>query len=614
MNPDTTPIERRPGRPLKATRRTRRSMAGATPLQALSAASDRYTRSIAGSRPPYRRPSIVLASIAALAVAGALTFAGRFEYCCQATLRAAGSVTADRFAVHRRELLDYAWDRTSDAPGLPGASQRWFVDSPESGMLRFCLTTTDRQAGVERVREIALGFRAKMLDAARTARATPTPAEDVLSRYASRLQARLTETQEQVDAAILALPDTDPSEHRTAFLVRWRALRSDFDAARRQLAEASEHTEQLRAEPMPAHGLVEAERRKAALEADAALQQDLRELSVNLSELKAHLLDVWQQSGGSLEQLILSAEEFGEFVSESRHSEGLPDDSARPETPVILVGPYVELIEEFAGAWNREFVSLQRLDIDPYSGEVLDVYHRVRRLLNDFLFAAAKRLASMRSEVRAVSEDSTDSARHHVFQSNLIRAFETMQAAHHRFEFSAGTLETPDNFQLDVALRAARGLRRRSQERVGRIEEELQAKAAKRAHDRRMQELTEAEALVEQVRTATDETVDELIALQEELNLSAEMSEAFLRAVLKAEIATAKLKLTQDDLSTTKDRLHELEVQRTAGTPESPVEFISAGVIGRPVNLPERLRAGAVGGGLTFLLVLLAQWWITRRN
>jgi hypothetical protein len=257
---------------------------------------------------------------------------------------------------------------------------------------------------------------------------------------------------------------------------------------------------------------------------------------------------------------------------------------------------------------------LRKLEVDPYSSEVLDVYERSRRRLNDFLFDAAKRLATMRSHVRAIAEGTSDNARHYVSRSNLVRAFQTMQAAHHRFEFAAGTIETPDNFRLDAALKSTRGLRRRSKDRIRAIDEALQARAAERTRKRRIEELTEAERLVEQVRTATDRTVDELIALQEELNLGAEQSEAFLRAVLKAEIATARLKLTQEDLALATERLGELAAERVSTAQAAEIKFVSAGVVGGPVNLGQRLGTGALAAVLTFAVVLLAQWWITRNK
>ena len=123
-----------------------------------------------------------------------------------------------------------------------------------------------------------------------------------------------------------------------------------------------------------------------------------------------------------------------------------------------------------------------------------------------------------------------------------------------------------------------------------------------------------AEKSVDEVRTAADRTVEALIALQDELNLTTEQSEGLYRAVLKAEIATARLELTQNDLSSTQQRLYELAARRKSGVQDVDVEIVSCEVIGGPINYGKRLPAAALGAVLTLLTVLLAQWWIIRRG
>ncbi len=616
MNPDVRLTEHLPKRTPRTARRSERRTGTLrdSALQALSAATDRYTRLGAGRHHARQRPNHVLAAVAAIIVGVTLTLAGRFVHRCAATLRITGEGAPAAYAVYRKELLDYAWDRVGDSSETGFIPRHWFVDSPGDGVLQLCLITPDSHAGVECARQIATGFRDKMQAAAAVARETPTRAEDILSQYVQRLQMRLSEVQKQVDAAIMTLPETDPSEHRTAMLSRWQSLYSDFDAAREQLAEASADVARLQANPQLMHGLVTTEEYQQALGGDAALQQDLRELATGLSELKLHLLNVWQESAGPLEHLVLAVEDLIATASPNREHPRAQENPRKTQALVVTVEAYRDMLTTFAQTWTRKFTALRGLEIDPHSGEVLDVYQHSRRLLNDFLFDATKRLASMRLQVLAIAEGSSDSARHHVFRSNLVRAFQTMQAAHHRLEFAAGTIETPDNFRLDAALKSTRGLRRRSQDRIRAINEALQARAAEHARKRRIKELTKAEKLVELVRTATDQTVDELLALQKELNLNAEVSQAFLRAVLKAEIATARLKLTQDDLGIAKDRLEQLAAERVSTVEAVEIEFVSAGVVGRPVNLAQRLGTGALAAALIFVTVLFAQWWITRRT
>ncbi len=616
LKPDVSPTERS-SRPVpRETRPTGGSLTSGDPsaLEARSAPAPHFAGTSAANQPRApRRMSYALAVAAAILVGAVLTVAGGFEYRCAATLQITGQALPARCAAYRKELLHYSWNRAADMARAGAIPRHWFVDAPGQNLLRLCVTTSDHKAGVEYVRGIATGYRQEMQAIAAAARDTPTEAEAILTTYVGDLRTRLGEAQDQVGAAVAAFPETDPSEHRQALLGRWKALQSGFGSARRELTEASASVARLKSAREPTHGLVSAQQRRRALEADDALGQDLRELTVNLTELKLHLLNVWQRSAGPLERLGLLTDSLLETASANR-DELIPDREPPRDTALaVTIREYRELLEAFASDWNHEFTTAKRLKVDPYSGEILDVYQQVRRRLNDFLFDAAKRLASMRSKVHGLAEDPSDSARHHVFQSNLVRAFQTVQSAHHRFEFAAGTLETPDNFRLDAALRAARGLRRRSQDRIQAIEEKLRERAAEGARKRRLRDLTEATRIVAEVRSATDLTIDELLALQEELNLSAERSEAFLRVVLKAEVATARFDLTQADLHKAEELLRRLAAKRTAIDDRSNIELISCGVVGRPINLAKNLRLGVLGATLSFLTVLLAQWWITRR-
>jgi hypothetical protein len=569
---------------------------------------------VGGAKSRRGPPSFLFAVAAAAAIGVALTFAGPFEYRCTATLRIGGEASAERCAAYRKELLDYLWERVGTLVDTGVAPRRWLVDSPAAGLLRICVNTSDRKAGVSYARSIADGYCNKMQALSARTRTTPTEAEGILAEYLTELQTRLSDAQSQVDAAIETLPQTDPSEHRDTLVSRWKTLRSNFAVARQQLAEVSAGLDRVRSEPEPTHGMVTREERASEMAADEALQQDLRELAVNLTELKAHLLGVWRQTGDPLGQLTSAV---GELIDTTTQVDGGGPRFGKVSEIEALAASAQEFraaLTAFAEAWNSEFAALAQLEVDPLSGEGLDIHQHLRRRLNDYLFGVAKRLAAMRLQVQAIGADSSDTARHHVFLSNLMRAFQTVQAAHHRFEFAAGSIETPDNFRIDAALTSARGLRRRSQDRIHVIEERLQERAAERTRKRRLEDLTNAEQFIAMVRTATDKTVDDMVALQEELNLGAAQSEAFLRAVLRAEVATSRLELVRNDLGKTEDRLRELSARRTSAADAGDIEVVSYETSGRPVNLNERLRIGGIGAVLALVTVLFGQWWIARRG
>jgi len=178
------------------------------------------------------------------------------------------------------------------------------------------------------------------------------------------------------------------------------------------------------------------------------------------------LLNVWQLSAGRLDLLTTAADELSRTASQS-DATPLP-----PNIQAVVLGlvhdsdAYRQTLTKYTEVWTIEFTSLQRMEVDPASAELLDRYQRVRMLLSDFLFAASQRLSAVRAHLSVLGGQAGDNARHHVLQSNLTRAFQATQTAHHRFEFAAGGIDTPDNFRLDAALRSARGLRRRILEQI----------------------------------------------------------------------------------------------------------------------------------------------------
>lgn len=534
------------------------------------------------------------------------------EHRCAAIFRADSPSSALHVIEIKTMLAEYASRFGADSTQIKPGDPRWWTDAPADGILRLGVTTTDCRKGVEEAAAAARGFITALQERKDEFRRTPSEAEHVFSELVSQLQKRAAQAQAQVDSATASLPPADPRIDRDALVQRWRGLRTDFAATRTQLAEAAAGVDRLRSDYEPTHGIVRAEDRRRALESDPALQQDLHELEVRLAELKLDLLTVWQQSAGCLQQLATSMDDLSRTASTSDTTRLTPNVSASVLSLAKDTDAYRQTLATFTESWTIEFTGLQRMDVDPASGELLDVYQRVRRLLSDFLFAASQGVAAVRSDLSALGEQTSDNARHHVLQSNLTRAFQVAQSAHHRFEFAAGGIDTPDNFRLDAALRSARGLRRRVLEQIQHIEQRLQTEAIDRAKTQRAKALVEAEHAVEQTRATSEQTIEQLFSVQDGLIHAVGLTEGFLHAVLQAELAANRLQNAQDDLARTDHRLAELVARREAASTDIGVELVSCGVIGTELNLGQRCRLGGIGFVVTLITVLLGQWWITR--
>ena len=581
-------------------------------LEAPSTATPGQARNAGGNDARQRGLALLLTAVAALLVGAVVTWLLPVQYLCGATLRLKTRDASVDLAALGQGLLTFAWRQPAEALAGHDPERQWFVDHPEEAALRLCLKTADRKAGLDRVRTVAEGYLAKLTAERRKARDTPTESEHLLSEYVGELQARLDEAQSRLEDSRELLPPTDPQPRRDSLLSQWETLRVRFSAVREELNRASAELQRLQAAPEPTHGIVDREVRRAALMAHLGLQQDLRELEVNLVELKRHVLTVGQKSAVPLQLLVAAIDSLGETLAAERAAD--PAATQRIDQLSTEAKSYREVLFPFVESWKREFVILAGLTPDPLSSELLDAQERARTHLNDFLFAAGKHLTAMRSALAAIGEDAGDLARYHVLQSNLMRAFRVLQSTHHRFEFAAGMIDARDNFQIDAALRSSRGLHRRSQHRIRLIDERLQRRAAEQARRRRLEEIGAARRTVARVRSMTDAAVLDLITLQEELNVTAGQALEFLRIDHAARLAEGRATLTRTDLEKTRDRLADLAARRMSAAREVDLKLIDCRVIGRSADLPERLRLGGLAALVTFLIVGFGQWLISRRQ
>lgn len=585
-----------------------------TGIEALSAASRQYDSGVARSAPPRWSRRFAVALLTALCVSTAVALFGGSLYRCTATVRVHGDPDTQRTESVRRDLADVAWDHVLNQ----GESADWrggvTTTSPAPGLLRLTVIASNPRHGVAQASAIVTEFQRSLRERADTMRRTPGAVENALSQRLVSLRARGGAALAEVESAVAGIPETDPSKHRKALLARWRNLRETFSTLSGTVNATSAELARLQTAPTPTQGFVSSDVRRRALEGDAMLAQDLSELAVTLSELKLHLLNVWQTSSGPLAQLSQRVEEF---LAVENPDAATNIGSTSPEDQGAWGRPAREYREElaaFSATWDRRFLALKSRDVDPMGGEILDEFQRARRELNAFLFRAARHLTTVRETVRATLADPRNAARRHVFESNLVRRFQAVEAAHHRFEFSAGAIETPENFRLDIALKSGRGLRHRSAERIDKIDKSLGEQAARRALLGKDAAMAAAQDKLAVARTTADATVDELLALQVELQLNSTTHEAFLRAVIRAENARALLEPIQADLVEIELALRNHAAARHAASDAMSVHLVTPAANAGPVDIRDRWQPPGVGGGAAFVVILFLQWALPPRR
>lgn len=493
------------------------------------------------------------------------------------------------------------------------ASERLWTEKPSAERLRVTFATSDHTCDGPFVGDLGERFRIHLAELAAELRRTPSAAESILGDLLALHHERLREVQTKLDAAAAGLPPSDPRVNREALRMRWETLQAAWTTVHDRAIEATKEAERLRSQPDLDVGMVSADERRQALESDAALQQDLKELTVRLTEIKLHLLNVWQQSAGRLDELRIGSEAFGQTLDAVDPS-ALPSEITEATGRIrMALSAYRGALDAFGTAWTAEFTAIQRMEVDPRRADILDIQERVRTLLNDFLFAGSRHLETLRTQLAELGRNPSATSRHYVLESNVTRGFQVVQSAHHRFEFAASALDTPENFRLDASLRSARGLRRRSLERTQGIEIRLEKEAAVRARQQRVTSIAQAEKTAEQLRAASERTLTDLFDVQGGLLAAGSLTEDFLRSALGIEVLAQKVQTQQDDLALIEARRRELEDIRGKEADTLRAEFLSCEVLAYDFQWSTRIRVGLTGAVAAFVAMIVLRRFVDRR-
>ncbi len=592
----------------------RRPASGLSPqnLADLTSASQTFQRADRPTAPP-QRGSWPIALLCAALVGGGLVWVEGFQYECVAVITNRSPSQAGGSEQLQARFREHLARRVAEATADGFVPDVWRVETLSAGGLRLAVRTSDRAGGRVFVEKAATGFVQDLNESRAAARLRPDEAEQVVSAYVQRLKQRLAAFNEQAARAEASTPDTDPTAERHQRLDQWQSQSAQYKDIHTTLRSTAETLRRLEAAPPPSHGVVTAEQRRRAVQADETLVQDLAELEVQLGEIKVSVLTVAQEVAERLAALTAAADALAQALPEKRTDGDQPAPALPWGDLPALVEEYNQAIIEFAGAFEPWSVKLRQWTCDPRSARVLDMHQQASSMLADFMHRSARLLATMRERLQSASEGISDTARHHVLHSNLVRALAKLRRAHDRFGFAADQIKPTLNFHIDAPLRSARGLRKRSRLRIEHIERGLEREAhtaARKAHTARIES---TRRFLQATRGQIDDDVAEILELQDQLNLSAETSEAFLKAVLEHQFARNLAEAAKDDMLEMKTRLDHLRVQRAEKWSHLDLQVSPATITASPINLFPRLRTGTLAAFATLLAVGLVQWWAGRK-
>lgn len=547
---------------------------------------------------------VLFAMLAALAAGAIVVFAERFQYRCMAVIQ-----FNDLDQAGGEELMTHLAEQArAYCRGLdPGGGATTWVEAPATDLLRVNLATADRHGGESELRRRVDGLIAALDQWWQT----PGRREQVLRERLAELKGRLDDAETRVINSIAATPFDDPQRRRSELLNGWRSLRDRFEAARHRLEQGTAKLDFLLQSPEPTRAPIPPQERQTAQAADEPLNQDRAELRAELVELKRSLLDVWQTAAPLADAVAVGEDRLRQTLSATTQQSAAPAPGAALERAIAAAEAYRQRFSAFLPAWTREFSRLRELEPSPDGAEVFETLDRIESIQNEFFFHAERALGEVIRQAESLGSGAVRDARLLVSASQLTRAAHELRGDHDRLNLATAARRP---IAVEAALRKSRSLHRRVEDAVQRIDERLAAGALERARAERLEAIRLARAELDAARGEHDGLAGQLIGLQEELNVTSDLTADYLRSSLRVEFASIEFQDAVRDADRTERELAALEQARRAWTPatHAQVRQVTAGAT--PINLGDRLWLGGAAALVTLFVSLLSQWHLARRR
>ena len=513
---------------------------------------------------------------------------GGIEYDAAARIEVTGSLDAARTA-----LLDYVWHHATAPHGAP----TWHVEpSTDRSTLTLHLKGPDATETEHRLHRLMTGFKVHLATMADDAERRENEVAEVLDAFLAEFIAAAQLAEASARSAEADIPAQSPLEALRELTTRIRDHVDALDSLR--TAESGVQTDLERLQrPLNVSELITPQMTESACHARADLQQDLAQLSLQLTIGEALLLDVWQETSPRLDELVAAGSRL------LRATYNRPGRAADPDYLDQLgalqkrLGHYQQRLVALAEKWTRAFTSLKTEPVDPMQPRLLTTHHRLKDLLGDFCHHAGNLLDAMRDDVVALGDRSDPSQQR--LTSDIKRSFQRLESKHRRFEFSASSIEPRNNFRLDAALDSAAGLHRRVKQTTAQIDAQLKADALARAKTERIAANSNATRKRESLRRNIDATVDSIIGLYGQYVAAVPQAESYLRPVISSEAARRQLVDARQCLQRCRSLADRLRHLHHAGVTPSSVRLMQTSVSIAPDSITSRMLLAVLAAAVT---------------
>ncbi|UCG33096.1 MAG: hypothetical protein JSU68_00405 [Phycisphaerales bacterium] len=296
-----------------------------------------------------------------------------------------------------------------------------------------------------------------------------------------------------------SLPDGDANRYHRA-LQSLRDSREQLVLYQQQRAEKSAQLERLRSEPPP-KGEVEPQRRREALLANIALQQDLRHLRARTEEVRSAAINDLTLCVQADDRIRPAIEGLGSALRDL-HVRGV---DARTEAVLPEIESFLEQFarryEELRDVLVGSLAALQEASArNPQA--TLDVVDRLNAAVHLWMDSGEEELAQQEGLVDGLTDGQESSVRRVLIHNQLKRRLFALEIERQTLADRLAALRCDWNFRLDALARSVRGLSQRVTLQTRQIERRLQAEADEAAKRVREAEIASLQEVVHEIEQA----------------------------------------------------------------------------------------------------------------
>ena len=438
-----------------------------------------------------------------------------------------------------------------------------------------------------------------------------------------KLESELSELHTKHDEMIAHLADerlvvtVDSPKEELGRLHRGLTLaRSAFDRIRAELESSESVLLQLQSTPVEETPVVSEAQLSDAISQDLYLSQDYEALRARLNQVRDFLMQAMTDGNGSLEAMETSVQDLSVFLDEQRLTISDVQTASQLDPLVTQIQTAAQLVNDFRKHWDQQQQNLQHNEVDPQRRHTLSTQRQIDTLIKDFHDALSRQMDEVQTEYHRFRQSLTDQAQYFQLLNGLVREIRQVVRAQANFVNASTQILPSGDFHLDALIHSVEGLTHRVKVRTLEIRNRLSIELREERRKELQEKIESQQKEIAALKLQREETIDHVLALQDELNQLLPYIETFgaTQTVIRysrQQVDTLQQQTvhTEQTIEDTKTALEDLIKKR------DPLSQPELQVSNWPVNSAARLSQIGLGGVassvLVYLLLLGANYFVS---